>query len=943
MIEWIVTSSALIGIVIGLRFLLKNRIRCGLRYGLWLMVLLRLLIPVSLPSAFSVMNLLPETQSVQPVEESHGVVTPDSTTKAPLPSLSKPIQPNPQPPFPQLAPQNPQQSIQGSQPLETDQQHTAEDNLTFSEDSQPTVMPKQIFTVLWVCGIAVFSFILLYANGRFIYQLCRTRTPLEFPNTRLRVYCSEVVETPCLHGIFRPTVYLPPTITDPQDVRYALTHEFTHYRHKDHIWSVLRCICLAVHWYNPLVWFAAILSRQDAELACDESVIRQLGEAHRTNYGKTLIKMACFQHNSSGLLTTSTTMLTTKKSLKERVSMIAKKPKTAIVTLICVLFIAATAAACTFTGKEKTQQSQPQQSQQPQQETVSALSFQNGEVVFVRQRGGFGSDFTITLYEDGTFKYYEGNYSSYIGYGNWKLEDDLLTLNETKLCNVFRIENNALIWLEEKSTGFIYGAHVQLTDGDCFFLQDAPPAQLGYMPYLCYLPQDYMDGGPLGCFLHVDGTTYVWDHNVIGTLQDMQAEEIGKVASCDNTKIPESHLSACRIPEGTVLYKGKDAGNSKYEAIYYKLEGYDFYARMLPADAYHGADRWWESQTMHDGKQALTVDALRKLQKEKGKLLSRADLTQYSYVAFLDNANALEYRLFQVDTDYRLLLISPATITDVEAFQARFYHKDLPLYWVDLMTTDIDFYQSNLTTNEVNQVSETEVVYEAEGFVTAESLKRGVPCKILLEKNCEGARHLNTQLVVTSPAGTIRQTISHGIGPVIPDGERLHLADLDGDRVCEIILQEDLGGNGGYGAYRCRVFKVDNNTITAIFDVDSENELNTGFYWEICDNFKFIIHNRITGDSWEIEADQYRRDYYFDGTGKVAVEDPEAFQLWADSFYEFYPRDIDGDGIYEICTTQYTWDITHVDGVGDVKCVFKYDTASGSFRIIETDFVQYTE
>ena len=73
------------------------------------------------------------------------------------------------------------------------------------------------------------------------------------------------------------------------------------------------------------------------------------------------------------------------------------------------------------------------------------------------------------------------------------------------------------------------------------------------------------------------------------------------------------------------------------------------------------------------------------------------------------------------------------------------------------------------------------------------------------------------------------------------------------------------------------------------------------------------------------------------------MEDPEAFQLWADSFYEFYPRDIDGDGIYEICTTQYTWDITHVDGVGDAKCVFKYDKASGSFRIIETDFVQYTE
>ena len=60
MIEWIVTSSALIGIVIGLRFLTKGRIPMRLRYGLWVLVLVRLLIPVSIPSSISIMNLLPE-------------------------------------------------------------------------------------------------------------------------------------------------------------------------------------------------------------------------------------------------------------------------------------------------------------------------------------------------------------------------------------------------------------------------------------------------------------------------------------------------------------------------------------------------------------------------------------------------------------------------------------------------------------------------------------------------------------------------------------------------------------------------------------------------------------------------------------------------------------------------------------------------------------------
>ncbi len=57
-------------------------------------------------------------------------------------------------------------------------------------------------------------------------------------------------------------------------LRHVLTHEFTHYRHGDHLWSMLRCLALAVHWWNPLVWLAAELSRRDAELACDEGALK---------------------------------------------------------------------------------------------------------------------------------------------------------------------------------------------------------------------------------------------------------------------------------------------------------------------------------------------------------------------------------------------------------------------------------------------------------------------------------------------------------------------------------------------------------------------------------------------------------------------------------------------------------------------------------------------
>ena len=678
MSEWIITSSVLITVILLLRLFLGKHISGWLRYALWLPVLLRLLIPISIPSTLSVMNLATDAQSIQTQLAYPAPQLPEKNTAEQCTPLSPPITLRPQISISSAVPQTPLVQAPAS-----------------------AITREQLLPAIWITGMILLSLILIFCNVRFWLQLFKNRTKLNTAGYTLTVYTTSKVQTPCLFGLIRPAVYIPPAIQDQQTLQYALAHEQSHYRHADHLWSLLRCLCLVLHWYNPLVWAAAILSKHDAELACDEAAIEMLGEQHRVDYGKILINLACTQNNA-GILTVSTTMLTTKKSLKERILMIAKKPKTPLITLICALFIALIAVGCTFTGAEDST---------PPSQSANSIQFHPDGNTYVRRNGGFGGDFTITLFENGTYKYYEGNFSSYFGIGNWTLEEDILTLKDdhqnVEFINRFRIDEDGLTWLATDSTGFTYGGFLSMADGDVFFLQSPKPAQLSYMADVCYLPQDYMDGGPLGCFLHVDGTTYVWDHNVTGTLQDMQAEEIGTVAHRDDSVIPETHLSACRIPEGTVLYKGKDAGKSQYAAIYYKLEGFSLYARLLPIEAYRGAERWWENAVIHDGSETLSTSSLRQLQEEKGKLLSRTDLAQYSHVVLTGSMNGYEYRLFQVDTDYRLLLVSAATVTDVEALQARFYHKDIPNYWVDLMNTNIDTYQTNLTANELEDVSKS--------------------------------------------------------------------------------------------------------------------------------------------------------------------------------------------------------------------------------------------
>jgi len=112
----------------------------------------------------------------------------------------------------------------------------------------------------------------------------------------------------------------------------------------------MRCFCLAVHWYNPLVWLAVTLSRRDSELACDEGTIKHLGEASLLEYGQTIIGLTCEKRKTMDLLCCSTTMTDGKKGIRERITLIARKPKVLMSALVAIVLVAAVAAGCTFTG-----------------------------------------------------------------------------------------------------------------------------------------------------------------------------------------------------------------------------------------------------------------------------------------------------------------------------------------------------------------------------------------------------------------------------------------------------------------------------------------------------------------------------------------------------------------------------------------------------------------
>lgn len=91
---------------------------------------------------------------------------------------------------------------------------------------------------------------------------------------------------------------------------------------------------------------------------------------------------------------------------------------------------------------------------------------------FAWEEDGFGGAFTIDIHEDGTFQYYEGALSSYIGVGTWEIDGSVITLKDDTAAyssrnrkNHFEIQDDGLIWVEAGSDNFLYN---QLEDGAAF-------------------------------------------------------------------------------------------------------------------------------------------------------------------------------------------------------------------------------------------------------------------------------------------------------------------------------------------------------------------------------------------------------------------------------------------------------------------------------------------
>ncbi len=255
------TASIAAGGVMVLRLFLK-RVPCWITCLLWAVVFLRMVCPGSLPTPVS---LMPEAVSSGAYIER---VLPQTET---APATTTP----------------PQATASTTAPSAATQTPVTQETTTPATPTGPD--RDTVLVILWAAGG-----LSCLAWGAVSYGRLR-RKIADAILVEKNIYETDQIDSPFVCGFFRPRIYLPVVLAEP-DRRYVLLHEQAHIRRWDYLTKPLAYVALCFHWFNPVLWLAYHLFGRDIETATDQAVIRSFGRTDTAGYAATLLHLG---HKSS--------------------------------------------------------------------------------------------------------------------------------------------------------------------------------------------------------------------------------------------------------------------------------------------------------------------------------------------------------------------------------------------------------------------------------------------------------------------------------------------------------------------------------------------------------------------------------------------------------------------------------------------------------------------
>jgi bla regulator protein blaR1 len=320
--DWVIETSIMASIVVGLilcvKLLLRDKLSPRWQYILWMIVLVRLLLPWSPESSYSIYSIFSydkdssapkESVSIEPLDEKETSTKVVTSTEEMFPINS---------------------SIKVPEK-------------TMLPNTETTFSFYTIVMYVWLAGVILLGIITFIMNRRLllyikkqpivkdkriisIFESCKQSMSIK---REIPLLFAGKIASPTVCGFLRPRLLLSIAhmkTLDEQQLRYIFYHELAHIKRKDVGVNWLMHCLLIINWFNPILWYAYSRMREDQELACDALALTYIDSNEQTAYGHTIIRL--LEHYASYYQTPNLANLSrNKKTLKRRIVMIKKFQK----------------------------------------------------------------------------------------------------------------------------------------------------------------------------------------------------------------------------------------------------------------------------------------------------------------------------------------------------------------------------------------------------------------------------------------------------------------------------------------------------------------------------------------------------------------------------------------------------------------------------------------
>lgn len=318
--DWIINTSImasiLVALILSVKMVLKNKLTARWHYIMWFILIVRLILPWSPDSSYSIYSLL-----LTDFEPSYSMLQPTSEAIAPNKEIGE----------------------TALNITENNEQPNLDAKDSANHVRQPAKESKSLYEILsyiWLVGAVCFALITITVNKNLTLYLQKQRPitdkrVLDILNRckremniqkQIPLIFAGKLSSPTLVGIRNPKILLTEnqiSTLDDNQLRFIFYHELAHYKRKDVRINWIMHHLLILHWFNPILWYASKCMREDQEIACDALALTYVNSGDKLEYGHTII--ALLEHHSNLYPMPGVANLSkNKKTLKRRILMIKK-------------------------------------------------------------------------------------------------------------------------------------------------------------------------------------------------------------------------------------------------------------------------------------------------------------------------------------------------------------------------------------------------------------------------------------------------------------------------------------------------------------------------------------------------------------------------------------------------------------------------------------------